>query len=81
MVDSYEMSDISAVEHKGDHDILIEIRVKLERLLGDVEGIKTTVTTNQESRLRALENFRWWIMGASMAISFLGGLVAHVVMR
>jgi hypothetical protein len=75
------MSDIHATEHKGDHDILIEIRVKLERLLGDVEGIKTTVTTNQESRLRALENFRWWIMGASMAISFLGGLVAHVVTR
>ena len=55
---------------KSDHDLLIEIRVKLELLLG----------ANQESRIRALENFRWWILGASSALSFLGGMAAHFLM-
>ena len=55
---------------KSDHDLLIEIRVKLELLLG----------ANQESRIRALENFRWWILGASSALSFLGGMAAHLLL-
>lgn len=64
----------------SDHDLLIEIKIKLERLLSDVEGVRKNVNENQESRIRALENFRWWILGASSAISFLGGAIAHFVL-
>ena len=75
-----EMAEITEQVYQSDHDILIAMSVKLTRLLQDVEGIKETVTTNQESRLRALENFRWWVLGASSVLSFAGGLAAHVLL-
>ena len=73
---SFDMSE----DNSGpDHDLLIEIKVKLERLLRDVEGVRTTVSENQEGRIRALENFRWWILGAGATLGFIGGLIAHAV--
>ena len=80
MLLSLEMAEITEQVYQSDHDILIAMSVKLTRLLQDVEGIKETVTTNQESRLRALENFRWWVLGASSVLSFAGGLAAHVLL-
>ena len=80
MLLSLEMAEITEQVYQSDHDILIAMSVKLTRLLQDVEGIKETVTTNQESRLRALENFRWWVLGASSVLSFAGGLAAHVIL-
>ena len=75
-----EMSEMAAdLFPSTDHDLLIKISVQLERLMGDVKEVSETVSQNQESRLRALENFRWWILGACSALSFLGGAVAHFV--
>ena len=81
MLLSLEMApeDLGEQRFTNDHDILVAMSVKLTRLLVDVEGIKTTVTTNQETRLRALENFRYWILGVSATVSFLGGLVTHIL--
>lgn len=65
-----------------DHDILIEVKVKMDRMISDIEGLRvqqSTVTSSIESRVRALENFRWWILGISASLSFLGALVGHVL--
>ena len=74
------MADLTQDFPQTDHDLLIKISVQLERLMKDVEGVRTTVSENQEARLRALENFRWWILGASSALSFLGGALAHFLL-
>jgi hypothetical protein len=29
--------------------------------------------------VRALEQFRWWILGACAGLSFAGGLLGHVI--
>lgn len=59
----------------ADHDVLIEIRTQMTRLLQDMEKLNATVTNSQEARLRVLENFRWWIMGASAASGGLAGII------
>ena len=73
------MPELDGEIYHSDHDILIALSVKLTRLLADVKEIKQTVTENQESRLRALENFRWWVLGVSATVSFLGGMVSKFI--
>lgn len=58
-----------------DHDVLIEIRTQMTRLLQDMKELNATVTNSQEARLRVLENFRWWIMGAAAMCGALSGII------
>ncbi len=63
-----------------DHDILIEVKVKMDRMISDIEGLRIqqdNSASNLEVRVRALENFRWWILGISASLSFLGAIVGH----
>ena len=74
-----------------DRDLLIQIREALRYVKADMAGqqaqIKETnvridgkasvkTTDDHEGRIRILENFRWWILGAIGAAGFLGGLLA-----
>ncbi len=67
-----------------ERDILIQVRealryikVELAAHQKELDG-KSTIEASKdhENRLRILENFRWWILGAIAASSILGGLVA-----
>jgi len=74
MVHSTEVA-IELAQGKTDRDLLVEIVTTLNRVEKDIE----TSRDDFEPRLRALENFRWWILGACASLSFLGGLVGHVL--
>ena len=67
---------------QSDHDMLVELRTLMNRLLSDVKDMGERVNadaTDIDGRVRALENFKWWVMGASVAIGFLGSLVGKAV--
>ena len=67
-----------------DHDILIELKVKADRLISDVEGLRVqsqTQVSGIESRVRALENFRWWILGATAILSVMGGAIGQLLIH
>lgn len=66
---------IELSQGKTERDLLVEIVTVLNRLCDDVEKTATSL----EPRVRALENFKWWVMGASAALSFCGGLLGHVI--
>jgi hypothetical protein len=71
-------SPVMAIElHAGktDRDILVEIVTTLNRLTEDLEDARE----NLEPRIRSLENFRWWILGACASLSFMGGMIGHVL--
>jgi hypothetical protein len=74
------LTDDMAIElsaGKTDRDLLVEIVTVLNRMTLDLHES----STNMEPRIRALENFRWWILGASAALSFAGGLLGHLFWR
>lgn len=74
------MPEESYADHftSNDRKLLIEMAVKMERMGKDVEAIQgsgtsqynslraemVSVVTALEIRVRALENFRWWLLGA-----------------
>jgi hypothetical protein len=60
---------------KSDRDILVEIVTTLNRLTSDLADARESL----EPRIRALEGFRWWILGACAGLSFMGGMIGHVL--
>ena len=71
-----------APEFRSDHDLLIELRVLMNRMIADVDDMRTdTVAAGKdiEHRVRSLEGFRWWILGASSAVSFISGALGAFV--
>lgn len=62
---------------KSDRDLLVEIVTTLNRFAEDLRD----TNKNLEPRIRALENFRWWILGASAALSLAGNLLGKVLFR
>lgn len=67
---------IELAQGKTDRDLLVEIVTVLNRLVSDLEAAKESL----EPRVRALEGFRWWLLGAVAVLSFLGGIFGHVVL-
>jgi hypothetical protein len=62
---------------KTDRDLLVEMVTVLNRMTEDMHD----ASKNLEPRIRALENFRWWIMGAAAACSFLGALAERLILK
>jgi hypothetical protein len=75
LVNLTETMAIELSAGKTDRDILVEIVTVLNRMTDDLHD----TVRNMEPRIRALENFRWWIIGAAAACSFLGGIVAKLL--
>jgi hypothetical protein len=71
------MPAIEIAQGKSDRDLLVEIVVTLNRLVDDREQDYKSL----EPRVRALENFRWWILGVAGTLSFLGGIVGHIFLH
>ncbi len=79
----------------NDRKLLIEMAVKMERMGKDVEAIQTSgnsqytalrteVVTAQntlELRVRLLENFRWWLIGAVAIVSPLVAVATTWIMN
>jgi hypothetical protein len=77
MVYSDEMPAVELTPGKTERDLLVEIVVTLNRLVEDTEKNRDQL----EPRVRALENFRWWILGAAATMSMLGGIVGHILLH
>lgn len=76
----YEMPDESYTDHftSQDRKLLIELAVKMDLTRTDVKDMQTSGSTRYaelrtelvgtyqqlELRVRTLENFRWWLVGA-----------------
>ncbi len=67
-----------------ERDLLIQVRESLRYIKAELASHQrelntraaTTVVQDHENRLRVLENFRWWILGAIAVAGFVGGTVA-----
>jgi hypothetical protein len=74
-----------------ERDLLIQIREALRYVKAEVLGHQSQIdktnirvdgkaslktTDDHEGRIRVLENFRWWILGAIGAAGFFGGWIA-----
>lgn len=65
------------MENQKDHDLLIKLDVKLSEILRRLEGQDARQSDN-ERRIATLENFRYWILGASAAIGFLSSYIKEI---
>ena len=68
-----EMIEISA--GKTERDLLVELVTVVNRLCQDVEDTGREL----EPRIRNLEQYKWWMMGACAGLSFAGGFLGHVI--
>lgn len=67
---------------QSDHDMLVELRTLMQRLLMDVKEMHTRFiddAVDMNRRVSRLENFRWWIMGAAGMLGFLGSLLTRLL--
>jgi len=78
---------MESVEHvkqtKEDHDLLIELKTKMDSVLSTLESIQQVFIKKQddhEERLRSLEKTRWTWGGMITAISTgIGYLLNHIL--
>lgn len=57
-----------------DHDLLIELKVKLEGLIEKVGQL----TDDHEKRIRSLERWRWITVGMSTVVATIMGYVVRI---
>lgn len=72
-----------------DHDLLIELRTQQVGLRDDLRELKISLAETarlrreddgeMDGRVRALENFRWWVLGAAAAAGTLGGIISRIL--
>lgn len=85
---------LAALERRGsmDHsserfqfterDLLIQLRSDVKNLSDETRRATSGIAQDirdHEGRLRVLENFRWYIIGAAGASGFVGALVARAI--
>lgn len=63
-------------EHPNDHDLLIELRVKLDQVIAQISTFVAS-QGDHERRLKALEQWRAWLLGAAA----VGGAVASLIVQ
>jgi hypothetical protein len=57
----------------NDHDLLITLHEKVSNLISQVSRL----TDDHESRIRALEKFRWIIVGALIAVQAISDVIIY----
>ena len=73
--------------HRTDRELLVVLQRDMKYVRQDVETMTKKLDQaapirmfdDHERRLRVLESFRWWILGAAAAASFGGGMLARVL--
>ncbi len=87
------MIRLHAINHMADHsdrfqyterDLLIQLRTDFKAFAEQVRQNQVSLQAqhnDHEARLRVLENFRWWIIGASAAAGFSGTLLARLILH
>jgi hypothetical protein len=74
--------DASDIVPKSDREILLELRRDVKNMnvaLNRELASQTKRSDDFESRLRALERFRWWLMGAIVGSAGLSAALAAAV--
>lgn len=82
MLESSETDMLDSQLLQSDHDMLVELRTLMQRLLMDVKEMHTRFiddAVDMNRRVSRLENFRWWIMGAAGMLGFLGSLLTRLL--
>jgi hypothetical protein len=76
---------------RTDRELLVTLRAEMKfmretvreidiHLKEDLKNTKDDIV-DHEKRIRVLENFRWWIIGASAGAGFIGNLVGKLVFK
>lgn len=69
---------------REDHDLLIELKTKMDALLASVSKIEIAFFKKQEdheTRIRALEQTRWTWGGAVAAIAVFGSYAINKILQ
>jgi hypothetical protein len=61
-----------------DHDLLIRLDEKLTEVLRRLDGQDSRLS-RIEGRVSALENFRWWVIGAAAASGSIASYIFQSV--
>lgn len=56
-----------------------EVMAKLDAIHGAINDIRNN-TSALEARIRILENWRWWVMGAAAAIGGTSSVIASKIL-
>ena len=62
----------------SDRDQLVKLRVELRYLSGAIQKLEDhvkDVVTDIDKRVRILENFRWWMVGAMIGSGVISALL------
>lgn len=76
------MADSSERFEYTERDLLIKLREDIKALTEETRRNSTAIIIDikdHEARLRVLENFRWYIIGAAGASGFIGAMVGRAV--
>jgi hypothetical protein len=75
----------------ADHDLLVQIHTKMERALVDIKELKDDtgrrVSTIEDDmsgmgrRITTLENWRWYVIGITVAAVFIGGYILNYLKK
>lgn len=67
-----------------ERDLLIQVKTELSNLsktFQENNSNKQEELKDHEARIRILENFRWWIIGASAGAGFLGNMLGKIIFK
>jgi hypothetical protein len=76
------MPDTPASWNQGDHDLLIELKTIMGAVREDIHNLKNIVqssTLDHETRIRALEQQRWMIVGGAGVVATLVSILIPFV--
>ncbi len=77
-----EIHERLSMQNMSDHDLLIRLNTQSEGIAGQLARLADTHSAQAngvETRLRALEQARWMILGAAAAFGAVAGLVVQVL--
>lgn len=82
MVVAYPLDRSSERFEYTERDLLIRLTEQVKALTDETRrstaGISQDIR-DHEARLRILENFRWYLVGASAGAGFLGAIIARAI--
>ena len=68
----------------SDRDQLVKLRVELRYLSGAIQKLEDhvkDVVTDIDKRVRILENFRWWMVGAMIGSGVISAVLNKLLER
>ena len=74
----------SDIAPRTDRELLLELRRDvrhMKEMLDRELTLQYSRTEDHETRIRVLENYRWWLMGAIVGSAGLSAILAAVITR